>query len=198
MKHYPKTITTLINHLKKLPSVGQKTALRYVFDILKWTPLQIQNFQKTLQELETLNKCTGCGFIFDQTLCPLCDKEARDLKKLCIVGSLKDIFTIEETKVYHGTYFILSNLLSPLDELEIKKSELQKLKNRIKAERVHEIIMALEPTIEGDATTLFLVEELKEFDIKTSRLALGIPVGSSLEYVDNGTLHQAFSYRQQL
>jgi recombination protein RecR len=198
MKHYPKTITTLLHHLKKLPSVGQKTALRYAFEILSWRKSEVNSLLKTLQDLETLKKCISCGYLHDHTECPLCDRKSRDFKKLCIVGSLKDIFTIEGTKIYHGTYFILTNLLSPLDELQIEKEEINKIIARIKNERVSEVIMALEPTIQGDATTLFLSEEFRDLPIKLSRLALGIPVGTSLEYVDDGTLHQAFSYRQSL
>ena len=198
MKHYPKAINTLLHHLRKLPSVGQKTAIRYAFEILSFSAKEMKNLQVALQDLQTLKKCSTCGYLHDQNPCPLCDKERRDFSKLCIVGSLKDIFTIEGTKIYQGTYFILSNLLSPLDELQIEQKEIQKIIQRIKDESVLEVILALEPTIQGDATTLFLSEEFKNLSIKISRLALGLPVGSSLEYVDNGTLHQAFSHRQSL
>ena len=196
---YPKPLNTLISNLQKLPGVGQKTAERYSFDMISWSEKDIQIFARHLSVLKnSLINCSTCHALLDTTeseACKYCDPAKRDPTNLCILSSQKDLFSIESTHMYLGMYHILDGLLSPLNNFSPKDLNTDSLKARIKDLKIKEVILALDSTIEGDATSLFLKKELEEMDIKISRLALGMPIGSSLDFVDEGTLSKALSER---
>jgi recombination protein RecR len=191
--HYPKPIRELIAALKALPGVGPKTAERYAFHLLGWSEAQIQELAKRLITVRTaLSSCSHCGCLLDQPECLFCDRES-DL--LCVVASAKDVFSIEATGLHRGLYHVLGGLLSPLDGRGPAHLAIGTLKARLKTLRVTEVILALDSTVEGDATALFLKEELAAPQRRVSRLAHGLPLGSPLEYIDGGTLARAFSGR---
>lgn len=196
---YPKPLNTLISNLQKLPGVGKKTAERYSFDIISWSEKDINTFADHLTLLKkSLSNCSTCHALLDtsqNTNCKYCDCTKRDSKQLCILSSQKDLFSIEATHMYLGMYHILDGLLSPLNNFSPKDLDLSTLKNRIKNFNIKEIILALDSTIEGDATSLFLKNEFENLNVKISRLALGMPIGSSLDFVDEGTLSKALSER---
>ncbi|MCH9811617.1 recombination mediator RecR [bacterium] len=196
---YPKALQTLLQNLQKFPGVGKKTAERYGFDLLSWDPKDIEQFAHNLILLnQKIESCKTCGALIDKTeshQCKFCDKEKRDSTNLCILSSQKDLFAVEGTHMYLGMYHILNGLLSPQDNFSPKDLDLAGLKKRIEDLEVKEIILALDSTLEGDATSLFLKKELETLNVRISRLALGMPIGSSLDFIDEGTLSKALSER---
>ena len=199
MIKYPKDLLSLIAHLKKLPGVGKKTAERFAFELLEWEGKELHEFASLVSSLkERIQKCLECGCLMEAVTCHFCHSDKRDSSLLCVIASPRDAYAIEETGNFNGLYHVLGTLLSPLDGKTPDNLNLPQLKNRIARLHVGEIILALDSTLEGDATSLFLKEQFQKQSLKVSRLALGLPVGSSLDFVDEGTLSQAFSGRQPL
>lgn len=195
---FPKDLLTIIAHLKKLPGVGEKTAERFVFQMLKWRDQDLKDLSKILFSIkENVIPCSICGCLFTKdTTCSYCDLEKRDPHKLCIVSSPKEVYAIETTSAYNGLYHVLDKLLSPFDGYGIEVLKLDALHKRLTDHPIKEVIIALDSTLEGDATALFLKKQLDTLKINATRLAFGLPVGSSLEYIDGGTLKQALIGRQ--
>ena len=194
--HYPLPLKKLIEQLKKLPGVGRKSAERFAFKLIDWSPNQIQEFSHSLLNIsQSLGKCPDCGAIQDEKGCLFCLAPKRTRNQVCLVASSKDIFAIEETGIYSGLYYVIESLFSPLENLGASNINLIRLKRFLKEKEVQELVIALDSTVEGDATTLFLKRELKELPLKISRLAFGVPVGSALDYVDGHTLSQALMGR---
>lgn len=194
---YPPTLERLIERLKKLPGVGTRSAERFAFQLVGWTEEELHEFSVSLKDIPLkLAQCLDCGALIEQ-LCPLCENKNRNFKQLCIVATYKDIFAIESTNEYRGLYHVLGALLSPLDKRGPEKLGTAKIKERIQKLECEELLFALDATLEGDATALFLKKELEPLNIKISRLAFGVPMGSSLDYVDNGTLARALISRNQ-
>lgn len=196
MTLYPKILISLIEQLKKLPGVGRKSAERFAFKILEWPERDQKLLSETLSLLHTsIEKCSDCGCFKDQELCSFCHKTHRS-PMLCIIASPKDAYAIEQTRMYLGYYHVLGCLLSPLDGKTPLHLNLEKIKERITRLHIEEVILALDPTLEGDATALYLYDHFHRLGLKVTKLALGLPVGSSLDFIDEGTLSQAFNGRQ--
>lgn len=192
---YPKIILSLISFLQKLPGVGKKTATRFCFDLLKWNEIDLKIFSKLLYELKkNIKYCDICGCIKENT-CLFCENNERDKNKICIISSSKDAFSIEKISQFTGLYHVIS-LISPLTGKMIDENNVEKLRKRIENNSIKEMIIAFDSTLEGDATALFLKNRFKNIPIKISRIAFGLPVGSSLEYIDESTLAQSFLGRQ--
>ena len=188
---YPNIILTLIAYVKKLPGVGSKTAERFVFDLLSWEKSHLDQFSTLLSDLKDIVfKCPECGCIADKNGCNFCSKK-RDLDSICVVASAKDVYAIEKSGSYRGLYHVIEHLLSPMDGKGVESLKIDKLRQRITVNRVKEVIIALDSSLEGDATSLFLKENLKTIKVNVTRLAFGLPVGSSMEYVDGSTLVKA-------
>lgn len=199
MNKYPKHLLSLITHLQKLPSVGKKTAERFAFQLLEWNRDDLLNLGNTLNTLkEKIPYCEECGCLMEEFTCTFCKSKNRDQCSICIIASPRDAYAIEGTGNFLGLYHVLGTLLSPLEGRTSDQLNLPHLTKRILSLGVKEVILALDSTIEGDATALFLKEELNSKDIKISRLAFGLPIGSSLDFIDEGTLSQALSGRQPL
>ena len=197
MSKYPNAINSLIAYLRKFPGVGSKTAERHAFQLLDWPDTQVQDFAKLLSTFKaTIHPCPECGCLLEDTLCVFCDPSKRDLSMLCIIASAKDAYPIEEPRVYKGLYHVIGGLLSPLDGKTPEDLHIEKLKNRISKNTIKDVIIALDSTIEGDATALYLKEEMELWGVKVTRPAMGMPMGSSLDYVDGGTLARALIGRQ--
>ena len=193
---YPDSLLTLISMLKKLPGVGSRTAERFAFELVKWKHTELENFSKVLFYLkERIKTCSVCGCISDENFCKICGLNSES-KEICIVSSSKDVFAIEKTNSYKGLYHVIDSLLSPMSGKGQDSLYLDKLVSRIQKNKIKEIIIALDSTLEGDATSLFIKDKLDQLDVKVSRLAFGLPVGSSMEYVDGGTLTKALIGRQ--
>lgn len=191
----PLHLLKLIESFKKLPGVGAKTAERFAFDLLKWQPSEIEKFATLLQETPSkLKTCSVCGSLKEE-LCPFCSTSRLEPHKLCVLASSKDAFALEATKEFKGYYHILGGLISPLDGIGPEVLHLTPLFKRIEELRIEEIVIALDSTVEGDATALYLKRLLEPLFIPITRLAFGLPMGSSLDYVDGGTLARAFAGR---
>ncbi|MEM8727193.1 MAG: recombination mediator RecR [Chlamydiota bacterium] len=198
MLRYPKNLLTLIAHLKKLPGAGKKTAERYAFHLLEWEGKELCDFAEGLATLkEKVRACTECGCLMDGVRCTFCTDHKRDRSILCIIANPRDAYAVEETGDFCGMYHVLGALLSPINGTTPDDLNLPHLQERIRKLEIKEAVLALDATIEGDATSLFLKERLVKMGAEVSRLALGLPIGSSLDFVDEGTLSQAFSGRQK-
>ena len=196
--HYPEHLLKLIQLLKKFPGVGHKTAERFAFHLLTWHPNQLGELAEVIKKTpEKLIPCSVCGCLLDGGDCSFCDISSRNADLLCVLAYPKDLFSIEETHAYKGLYHVLGGLLSPLDQRGPEHLSIQKLKQRLTELNVKEVVIALDSTLEGDATALYLKQELATYPLKISRLAFGLPMGSSLDYVDGGTLARAFTGRNQ-
>ncbi len=197
MSQYPSELSILISYLKKLPGVGRKTAERFAFYLLDWPDDEVKKFSKQIGSIkEKITPCPTCGCLKDNPACLFCDPKVRDPSTLCLVSSARDVYAIEETKAFKGLYHVLGGLLSPLEGRTIEKLALDKLEKRLIEKPVQEVIIALDSTLEGDATALFLKQKLNSIGVKATRLAFGLPMGSSLDFVDYGTLEKAFTGRQ--
>ena len=197
MAKYPSTLAQLIAFLKKLPGVGTKTAERFAFQLLNWQESDLHALSTLCAQLKKkITKCPDCHCLTDNEVCPFCHQAMRDKAQLCIIASPRDAYSIEETGAYRGLYHVLGGLLSPLDGKTPEHLHLDQLKKRITTLQIKEIIIALDSTLEGDTTALFLKEQIQEWGLPVSRLAFGIPIGSSLDFVDGSTLARALTGRQ--
>lgn len=202
MHHYPLTLLQLIDFFTKLPGVGAKTAERYAFAMLRCSPDDMHNWATILTTLhEKVIPCCQCGALLGLTpkgekTCAFCESSSRDRHMLCIVAHPRDVFAIENTKEYKGLYHVLGGVLSPMEGIGPEKLNFHKLLMRIRELSVQELIIGLDSTVEGDATALYIKQELEPFGLKIVRLAFGLPLGSALEYVHGDTLARAFSGRR--
>jgi recombination protein RecR len=194
---YPDHLLKLIAVFKKLPGVGSKSAERFAFHLLGWPEEKLLELSQTIGLThKNLIYCPECGFLNEVAqVCSACQDPGRDHTTICVVASAKDVFLIEQTHSYGGLYHVLGGLLSPLQGLKPAPHSITKLKERILKLGSEELILALDSTLEGDATALFLKKELETLSLKTSRLALGLPMGSPLDYIDGGTLARALAGR---
>jgi recombination protein RecR len=196
---YPEDLQALSSHLKKLPGVGSRTSERFAFDLLGWSKNELVQFAEQLSTIqEKIPPCPVCGCLTQRGLCTFCCSPSRDPHSLCILASARDVYAIEETRTFRGLYHIVEHLLSPLDGRHATELRIDRIEQRIQKHEVQEIVIAFDSTLEGDATALFLKERLDHLKIRITRLAFGMPVGSSLDHIDGGTLSRALSGRQLL
>lgn len=197
---YPAAFDRCVAGFSRFQGIGKKTAERLVFDILtRWDEAAVQEFAQALLALpKGIVLCPECHTHIESYPCPFCSEERRKSGALCVVATSKDVYAIDATGQFPGTFFVLGTLLSPLDSRGVERMGVERLKQRIIQEEIKETILALDSSLEGDATVSFMKEELKELPVKLSRLASGVPVGATLEFVDRGTLSRAFSGRQTL
>lgn len=196
--NYPEAINKLINKLSELPSVGPKTAERYVFYLLKQEQTRLDELGLAIKELkEKTFTCGSCQVISETNPCSICQNSKRDQEVLCLVENTQDLIAIESTKQFNGKYFVLGGLINIIREIGPENLEIRKLVKKINSEKIKEIIIALNFTIEGETTSLYLKRILGD-KIKISRLARGLPAGSDLEYIDEITLASALKNRSQL
>jgi recombination protein RecR len=195
---YPEHLLKLIQVLKRLPGVGNKSAERFAFHLLTWSEEQLRELGTVVSETkDKLQHCQLCGCLMGIDDCLFCHTPQRDSSVMCVIASPRDVFAIEETREYDGLYHVLGGVLSPLERKGPELLSISKLKERLIALQVKEVVIALDSTLEGDATALFLKQELEHFSVQISRLAFGLPMGSSLDYVDGGTLARALAGRNQ-
>ena len=184
--------------LRILPGVGPKTAQRMAFHLLERDRRGATNMAKVLSiALEKIGHCKQCRTLTEHDLCHICSNPARNPKLLCIVENPSDVLAIEQSAVYRGYYFILLGHLSPLDGIGPEELGLERLEHRLREAKVEEIILATNPTVEGEVTAHYIGEMARSFSLKTSRIAHGVPFGGELEYIDSQTLSHAFEGRTQ-
>ncbi|HEY5604655.1 MAG TPA: recombination mediator RecR [Gammaproteobacteria bacterium] len=192
-------INRLIEDLRCLPGVGPKSAQRMAFHLLQHNREAARRLAETLLEAaEKIGHCRSCRTLTESELCTVCASTKRDRSKLCVVESPADVNAIEQATDYNGLYFVLMGHLSPLDGIGPKEIGLDLLEQRLRTGVIDEVILATNPTVEGEATAHYISEIVKERGIKPTRIAHGVPVGGELEYVDGGTLSHAFSGRREI
>lgn len=196
---YPKAIAALIEQFQKLPSIGPKSAQRLAFYILKLPMPEVRKFSEALiTAKEETKTCEVCFNLSTTSPCEICSSSSRDRAVICVVSETKDLIAIEKTNEYKGLYHVLQGLISPMDGIGAEDIRIKELLTRLTDERVEEVILALSPSVEGEATSLYLSKLIKPFGIKISRIAFGLPVGADLEYADEVTLAKAIEGRREL
>lgn len=193
---YPEAFNKTIEELEKLPGVGHKTALRYAFRLLKMSKDELDEFSRAIEGLSSIRRCSVCGFLSDEEECLFCKDETRDHSKIMIVETSQDAVAIEKTGSYRGLYHVLGSLISSSKGVFPEDIKFDKLLNR--ADSVQEIIIALSSTMDGEMTSLYISKLLETKGVKVTRLASGLPMGSSLDYADDLTLIQALTNRKEI
>ena len=194
MQTLPASVNKLIEELSRLPGIGKKTAQRLAFHILKEDTSIVYRLSDSLKDVKNkVRSCSSCGGITEEETCVICNDPKRDNNQLCIVEDAPDIYVFERTNIFKGTYHVLGGALSPLDGIGPDELNMGRLMERIKPGM--EIIIATNPTVEGETTALYISKKLSDSDVKVTRLARGIPVGGDLEYTDEATLIRAMEGR---
>ena len=192
-------LTELISQFERLPGIGKKTAGRLAYSILNQPPERAHKFAEALiNAREKIHFCKCCQGFTDKDVCSICEDPSRDKSVICVVAEAKDIFVFEKTREFSGLYHVLHGLISPLDNVGPDQLKIKELMSRLANSEVTEIIMATNPTVEGEATASYISRLVKPMGIKVTRLAYGIPVGSDLEYADEFTLARALEGRNEI
>ncbi|MBS7526545.1 recombination mediator RecR [Fusibacter paucivorans] len=199
MTKFIPAITKLIEEFSRLPGVGKKSAQRLAFHIINMEQSEAVAFAEAILDVKRkVRYCERCFNITDQQYCDICTDYRRDTTQICVVESPRDLIAIENTKEYHGLYHVLHGAISPLSGIGPNEIKIRELIIRLQNEDVSEIILATNPTIEGEATAMYISKLLKAVEIDVSRIAHGIPVGGDLEYADEVTLAKAMEGRRHL
>ena len=189
----------LIGNLTKLPGLGKKSASRIAYYLLKTDQNVVRSLAMDIMELKNrIKNCPICGNYTEELPCRICTDLQRDKTTICVVEEPKDVLSIESTHEYHGLYHVLMGVISPIDGVGPDDLRVRKLFERIDGREIREVIIATNPTVEGETTALYLINQMKEKPVKVSRLALGLPVGGDLEYADRLTLARALQGRQRV
>jgi len=197
MAHSP-VIKQLIDSLTCLPGVGAKSAERMAYHLLERDRTGAIRLSHALsQAAERVGHCKSCRILTEEELCDICSSSKRERDVLCVVETPSDVYAIEQSGSFQGTYFVLMGHLSPLDGIGPQELHLDLLKKRVAEESIQELILATNPTVEGEATAHYIVDLLKPFSVKITRIAHGVPLGGELEYIDGSTLGHAFSGRRE-
>lgn len=195
----PGSVQKLIKQWSKLPGVGEKTARRMVFFLLRQNPSWVREFASSINLLaEEVRHCSECGNITDTDICNICHDPMRNRKIICVVENDEDCVALEQAGIFNGLYHVLGGQYSPLDDREIPEESVDRLRERVLRLGVEEIILATTPRIEGDMTAYAVQEALNGLNAKISRLSYGLPVGGSIGFADRVTLHMALESRQEM
>ena len=193
----PRIFTDLVNHLTLFPGVGEKTAERYVYSLCDKEPEEVENLANALIDCKkNIRYCEICGCLTDTDECDICSNTNRDRSTICIVEDSKNVFFIEKTKKYNGLYHVLNGVISPIEGKNPEDLNLYSLLNNRITNGIKEIIIALNPSIEGEVTSLYIQKVLEKYDVKVSRLSYGIPMGSDIEYLDPIMISKAWDDRK--
>lgn len=199
MKYDVLPLTRLVEQFEKLPGIGKKSAQRLAFCVLDMPKEKAKQFADAILEAhEKIKRCKICQNLTDQEVCQVCSDPDRQKKTICVVEDPRDVIAIERTKEYNGLYHVLHGLISPMNGIGPDQLYVKELLARLKEAQVEEVIMATNPTVEGEATAMYLARLLKPMGIRVTRLAYGIPVGGNLEFADEVTLYRAIEGRSEI
>lgn len=199
MSGLPLSLRKLTEHFASLPGIGKKTAQRLAFHVLDMPIEQAKSFADSIVEAKnTIHNCKVCQNFTDKEICDICASSDRTDNIICVVEDPKDVQAFERLQEFKGSYHVLHGLISPLDGIGPEHIKIKELLQRLQTTDVEEVVMATNPTIEGEATAMYISRLLKPLNIKVSRLAFGIPVGGELEYADNVTLNKALENRMTM
>jgi len=194
----PKILLNAVDQFSKIPGVGDKTALRQTLVLSKWTDEELMAFSGAIKELVSLKKCQKCGMFSDENICNICSSEARgEQRSLCIVENITDCMAIERSNQFKGRYHVLGGVLNPLMGIGPDELNIDKLVERIKGEEVQDLILAINPSVEGDATCSYINQVIPD-GVSVERIGFGVPMGGSLEYLDSMTISKALENRKKM
>ena len=197
--NYPESLNNLINSLKKLPSIGEKSAERLAFAIMNMDDEDINLFSSSIFDVKSkIKKCSICGNITESDKCNICTNEERDDSIICVVEDSKNIITLEKMGSYNGKYHVLNGLISPMNGKGPNDIEITSLVNKVKNNNIKEVIIAISPTLEGETTALYISKLLESTNVLVSKIAYGIPMGADMEYLDPMTLSMALNNRNKI
>ncbi len=199
MENYSEPIDRLINEFSKLPEVGRKTAQRLAFHVINMNENDVKGLAKALVDVkQEIKYCSVCCNISDSDVCTICSNSHRDASTICVVEDPRDVAAMERTKDYNGKYHVLNGVISPLDGVGPEMLNIKELISRLGDGQVKELIMATNPTIEGEATAMYISRLVKPMGVKVTRIAHGLPVGGDLEYADDVTISKALEGRREI
>ena len=199
MQYFPAALQNLADQFARLPGIGGKTAQRLAFHVLSMDAEDAQEFAEAILEAkQTVHKCPCCQNLTDKELCPICDDDTRDHSLICVVAEPKDVIAMERSREFRGVYHVLHGVISPLNHVTQDDIKIRELLIRVGEGDVREVIMATNPDTEGEATAMYISRLLRPMEVKVTRLAYGVPVGSQLEYADEVTLSRALEGRQEI
>lgn len=200
MDYFPPALETLVEQFAKLPGIGRKTAQRLAFHVLSLSEEDASFFANTiLRAKQLIHCCPICQNLTEgDNICPICSSTKRDHAVICVVADPKDVIAMERSREYCGVYHVLHGVISPMNGIAPDDLHIKSLVKRVSSGEIQEVIMATNPDTEGEATAMYLSRLLKPFQVRVTRLAYGIPVGSHLEYADSATLMRALEGRQEL
>ena len=199
MQFFPAALQNLTDQFARLPGIGGKTAQRLAFHVLSLPLEDAEEFAAAILEAKReVHRCSRCQNLTDRELCPICDDDLRDRSVICVVAEPKDVIAMERSREFRGTYHVLHGVISPLNHVTQDDIRIKELLQRVGTGEVREVIMATNPDTEGEATAMYVSRLLRPMEVKVTRLAYGVPVGSQLEYADEVTLSRALEGRQEM
>ena len=199
MQYFPAALQELADRFARLPGIGGKTAQRLAFHVLELPLDEAQAFAQAILDAKAeVHTCPCCQNLTDRALCPICDSPDRDKSIICVVAEPKDVIAMERSREFFGVYHVLHGVISPLNHVSQDDIRIRELLHRVAEGGVREVIMATNPDTEGEATAMYISRLLRPMEIKVTRLAYGVPVGSQLEYTDEVTISRALEGRQEM
>ncbi len=199
VSYFPAALQELADQFARLPGIGGKTAQRLAFYVLGLPDEEAQQFADAIMNAKhSVHTCPCCQNLTDRELCPICDDDTRDHSVICVVAEPRDVIAMERSREFNGVYHVLHGVISPLNHVTQDDIRIRELLNRVASGDIREIIMATNPDTEGEATAMYISRLLRPMDVKVTRLAYGIPVGSQLEYADEVTLSRALEGRHEI
>lgn len=199
MQYFPAALQNLADQFARLPGIGGKTAQRLAFHVLSLSEDAAQEFADAIMDAKrSVHTCPVCQNLTDRELCLICDDDMRDHGVICVVAEPKDVIAMERSREFRGVYHVLHGVISPLNHVTQDDIKIKELLLRVGSENVREVIMATNPDTEGEATAMYISRLLRPMEVKVTRLAYGVPVGSQLEYADEVTLSRALEGRQEI
>ena len=195
---YPESVRNLINSLKNLPGIGEKSAERMAFSILNFDDEKLEVFSNSIYDIKKIKKCPICNNITDSDICSICSNPNRVDDQIFVVEKPRDIILFEKMGNYNGKYHVLDGLISPIDGINPEDINIASLEERVKKGNIKEIIIVLKPSIEGETTMHYIGKILSKYNVKVSKMPIGIPIGTDIEYIDSITLEMAFEDRQKI
>ena len=199
MQYFPAALQELADQFARLPGIGGKTAQRLAFHVLELPLEEAQDFADAiLAAKKEVHTCPECQNLTDREVCPICDSDSRDHSIVCVVAEPKDVIAMERSREFNGVYHVLHGVISPLNHVSQDDIRIRELLTRVARGDIREVIMATNPDTEGEATAMYISRLLRPMEIKVTRLAYGVPVGSQLEYADEVTLSRALEGRQEI
>ncbi len=196
---YSDSLSKLIDMFKKMPGIGHKSAVRLAFNIISMSKEETDEVISTIKNAkEKIKYCSICQNLTENDPCDICSNDKRDRSTICVMETPKDVIALEKTREYFGLYHVLHGRISPMDDISADMLKIKELILRLKDDNIKEVILATNPSIEGEATAMYLARLIKPIGVKVTRIALGLPVGGDLEYADDVTITKAIELRHEL